>query len=328
MQIKRFEDFIGNDEAIDKISLKIKATNKKKSTFPHFGFFSEAGMGKTTLAELTAKELDAGFVYISSTAISNPLMFRQQIAEATEIVNEKGRAIIMLDECHALNRRIQDNLLSLLEHPAVLCTSGFRYDEEKQKIVKDQYGTLKEELPEGISFCLATTHPGDLSDALLSRLFKIKLKKYSNDELSRIAKNLIGEISNEHAARIGSFSRSARDVVKICEHLKDICLVEDKAIDNEVIDKAIHFHGYENLGLSYDEIRYVKYLKTIGASSLSNISSYLNVSSKEVEEKIETFLIRKGYIFKDTRGRKLTKRGKALTKRLDEKDEKTKKEVA
>jgi len=223
----------------------------------------------------------------------------------------------MLDESHALKRRIQDNVLSLFESPSILCTAGFKVDKGTGKTVKDQYGTLREELPKGISFCLATTHPGNMSDALRSRLLNIKLIEYTVEELAKIAMDKSGrKLSNALAARIGNLARSARDVVKICEHIDDICTVENREPSQQIIDMAIHLQGYEKDGFTRDEVRYLKYLKEIKKSSLANLASYLNISMQEVKDNIEVFLIRKGFIVKNTGGRQLTKKGEQLCQKM------------
>lgn len=318
MKPKTLDDFIGNEENKSRLKIKLEACKKTNKQFPNIGLFGPAGIGKTTLAEILAIELDASFIYINATAVSNPISFRQYIGEATDKLSETSRAIIMLDEAHALKRTIQDNILSLFESPSILCTSGFRYDEQRRKIVKEQYATLREELPEGISFCLATTHPANLSDALRSRLFAIKMNEYTTEELAKIAlkRKYDTLLPDRLANKIGEVARSARDVIKICEHIDDLCTVIGDKIDERLINQAIKLQGYENYGLTKDEIRYLKYLDEIEKSSLANLVSYLNMSSKEVQNNIETYLIREGFIYKDTGGRQLTDKGAKLCQQI------------
>ncbi len=317
MKPKTLQDFIGNEDNKAKLKIKIEACKKKNKALPNIGLLGPAGIGKTTLAEIIANELDAEFIYVNSTAVSNPISFRQYIADAAKGAAERGRAIVMLDEAHALKRRIQDNILSLFESPSVLCTSGFKYDEQKKKIVKEEYATLKEDLPEGVSFCLATTHPGSLSDALRSRLLNIKLVEYTLEELSKIAmEKSEKKLSDSLASRIGDIARSARDVVKICDHIDDICSIKNQNPNEAIIDLAINLQGYEKDGLTKDEIKYLKYLQNVNKSSLANLSSYMNISTKEIQYNVEVFLIRKGYIYKDTSGRQLTKKGEQLCQQV------------
>ncbi len=330
MKIENLKEFVGNIEAIEKIKLKIAVASKTNKSFPHSLIAGCAGIGKTTLSELIAKELGAGFIYINSTTIKNPISFRKQIAQASQMAKTNGSAIIMLDECHALPRQIQDNLLSLLEHPAVLCTSGFAKDPQTGDIIKDKYGILQEKLNDNISFMMATTHPGNLTDALVSRLFNISLFSYTVKELAIMAKKIIpSSLSDKMAIVLGRIARSARDIVQICGHIKDIVDIDNVPIDSKTVTRALKYHGYEHFGCTKNELKYIKYLGEMKISSLANISSYLNVSKKEVEEKIEPFLIRKKYLVKNTKGRQLTIIGKRMFIQLkkESKNENTKNQL-
>lgn len=317
MNPKKLSQFIGNEEAKEKLLLKIHAALKQEKRIPHLGLFGPSGIGKSTLAQLLMKEIGGGYVYINSTAIKDPIVFRSQISEAASLAKTLGRSLIMLDECHMLPRKIQDNLLSLLEEPSILCTTGFRYDEDKKMAVKDKNGILKEKLPHNISFCLATTHPGNLTDPLLNRLFKVDLEQYSINELVAIAQKNIINLPTQYATKIAENARSARDVIKICENLCDICEIENNQMNQEIVERAIKYSGYEIYGLTKNEIKYLEYLKAVGSASLLNMTSYLNISKQEIQEKIETFLIRKSYIQKDTNGRSLTGQGYKLLEKME-----------
>lgn len=316
MRPKTLEDFTGNKEAVERIKLKIVSSQKNNKSFPHILLAGSSGVGKSTLAEIISNELSAGFIYINSTTINKPTMFRRQIGEAANLAASQGRCIVLLDEAHALPKKVQDNLLSLLEYPAVLCTQGIAYCDRKRKFIKDETAIYKEDLPENVSFIFATTHLGNLSDALLNRLFRVEMSDYSHEELAQIAKNIIKDLSDDASKQVGGAARSARDVNKICENIRDICAVRGRKIDPEIIEKAIKYSGYEKYGLTKNELRYIRYLGEVDQSSLANLSSFLNLSDKEVKEKIEPFLIRRKLVYKDTKGRRLTEKGYKLYERI------------
>jgi len=301
MKIEGFKDFIGNSESIAQLKLKMDASEQLDKAMPHIGLFGPAGVGKTTLSQIIANELGAGYLYINSTVMSNPVFFRKEIATAAELAIEKKRCIVVLDEAHMLPKKVQENLLSLFEYPAILCTQGFSMN-KNGKIQKDKYGILREELPKGVTFILASTNAGMLTDPMLSRLYRVTLENYTTEELAQIARLKIKDLSDEEAKNISSGARSARDVIKICENFDDLRSVKACSRE-ETVAIALKYCGYEEYGLTKLEKKYIKYLGENDYCSLVNISSYLTLDQKEVSEKIEPFLIKSGYMEKETRGR-------------------------
>ena len=325
-EFESFSDFVGNQDAVEKLNIKIQAHKLSGNRFCNLGIFGPSGVGKTTLSKIVSKELSGEFLYINATAIKSPITFRKQIAQGTELANINNHCVIMIDECHCLPRKIQDNLLSLLEEPAILCTAGYVFDKKTKQIVKNEGEILREKLPLNVSFVFATTHQGSLTDAMLNRLFRVDLENYTKEDLSKIAlinlnKNIENFEETEHKYLleiIAENARSARDVVKICENIKDIALIRNvNKLDKETVQEAIRFSGFEHNGLTRSEIGYIKYLSAVGRCSLNSISGFLNLSIEEVEEKIEPFLIRKGIISKETKGRKLTEIGIKLLKSVE-----------
>lgn len=144
---KTFKDFIGNEKAIERIKLLIG----NKNSVPHMLFLGFSGHGKTLMASILADELDRNYCYINCVSIKNPLAFREAVMHPD---NTTKGSIILLDEAHTLPKQIQDNMLSMLEHPSVLVTCY------KNQLMRDY-------LQSNITFVLATNYAGNIDEAYI-----------------------------------------------------------------------------------------------------------------------------------------------------------------
>lgn len=298
-----FDDFVGNEVAVSRLKLLVADANQANK-LPHIGFFGPAGHGKTTLSQIVAKETDRNFVYINSVAIKKPTTLRGILTNRDNC--NKG-AVVCLDECHRLPKAIQDSLLSVLEEPSVLVTSY------KDTIIKD-------ELPDHMTFILATTHQGLLNDPLLSRLECIELHEYSVDQLFQIAiKYLVrvGGLTKEQLdassiEEIGRRARSGRDVVRICENIRRFMRVykRDK-ISLPVVEKVFGLIGIDSNGLTQRDKKLLGYLARTGSCGLETLEAFLNLPRRDIKDKIEPWLLRRRLIIRSASGRTITQQGMA-----------------
>jgi Holliday junction DNA helicase RuvB len=292
-----FKDFIGNEEAVEKLHLVASDALNARGKLPHLGFFGPPGCGKTSMARIVSSYVGRPFMYISCTAIKEISFFRN-------ILNRhKNGAVVLLDECHRLPGPIQDNLLSVLEEPATLVsTVGGRIVYSK--------------LPPGLSFILATTHEGNIRDALLSRLIKVEFHEYDVEQRSIIARNcLMGEhkfphCDDEAVNTIGARSRSPREVVQNCNLVamkaRQMC---SKTIDMRVVEEVFRILGVDQNGLTRRDHQILEYLTCFEFLGLKSLASYINMPEQDVMEKIEPWLLRNKLIVRLPRGRKITALG-------------------
>jgi len=305
MSVKKnmtFDDFVGNEQTVGNLKLLAESAKAKDGILPHIGFFGPPGHGKTTLAAILADYVDREFVYINSTAVRSPLTLRGVILHPDNL--RKG-AVVLLDECHRLPSSIQDNMLSVLEYPAVLVTSY------KDQIIRDN-------LPSNISFIFATTHQGLLRDALLSRLEILELHEYSTEQKQIIAlKYLIRQhkmkpesLDLDTVMEIGRRSRSGRHVVKFCDNI--VRYMEAKNINEltpEVANEVFEVMGVDHNGLTKRDKLLLSYVRQSGGCGLDTLEAYLNVPKKDIKDKLEPFLLRRGLIVRQSSGRAITQRG-------------------
>ena len=195
----------------------------RKQKLPAIGVFGPSGLGKTHLVTEFAAWINAELIYINGTAIKDPLAFRSYIKEAGR--NSQKYHIVFIDECHNLPRKVQENLLSVLEEPAVLCTvapkevGNVRCVDGVRFI--DKGDVMREALPPNISFVLATTDPVMLKESILNRLRKIHLAPYTLEEKAEIAMgHLVNNGVRSDMALYVALAQRSRSI----RHLKsDLC---------------------------------------------------------------------------------------------------------
>lgn len=296
-----FDDFIGNEVAVNTIkSLLVE------DKIPHMGFFGPPGHGKTYLAEIIADVTKRKFVLVNSEAVKSAMVFRGLI---THPDNCKYGAIVLLDECHALPKSIQNNLLSVLEHPATLVTS-----------YKDQI--MRDKLPEHMTFIFATTHAGAMNEAMLTRLEEIELHEYTHENKFQMALNyLTGKramskdaLDIEALYDVAFRARSGRDIVRFCNACVRYMIQHGETrLTPDLVKKVFEMRGIDVNGLSIGERKILQYLSKNGTTGLGTLQDFLHVSKKEIENRIEPHLLRKGFIIRGSGGRLLTPLGfKAL----------------
>lgn len=306
-----FDDFVGNKGAVKKVQLLIDdATKDRDARIPDMAFVGPAGHGKNTMAEVIATETNRNLLVINSTVIRDPFQFRGLIID----LKEKGHdgAVIMIDECHALSRKIQDNLLTATEHPRELHTSH-----------KDQVFTDK--IPEKFSFIFATTHGGNIRPALLSRLEVVEFLPYSRDEQLQMAiKYMIRrhdfkkeDIDTKCIVEVAKRARNGRQVARFCDTIVRYMRKHSiKKLDEKSLEECFEVLGVDKNGLTrLDRIMLDKMSKVNGFVGLDTLEAILPTTKKQIKEYIEPYLMKKGFIIRTSSGRMITPKGKLALKK-------------
>ncbi len=298
----KFEDFVGNTQAVAQIKLLADDAAKNGGKMPHLGFFGSAGNGKTTAARIVADYVGRKFVYINSVAVKTPMVFRGIL---THPENNMHGAVILIDECHRLPGAIQDNLLSVLEYPGVLVTSY------RNQIIRDK-------LLDHISFIFATTHSGKIDNAFLSRLEIVEFQEYTTVQKQLIAAKYLRRayefnqdlIEIDAITEIGRRSRSGRHVAKNCDNMVRFMKFKDISILNmEVVNEVFEILGVDNNGLTKRDKLLLGYLAESGTCGLDTLEAYLNLPKKDIKDKVEPWLLRQNLIIRQSSGRTITPRG-------------------
>jgi len=307
-----FEAFKGQIKAKAKLAIAIHQ-GKMSGKMPHLGLFAPAGCGKTSLAGLIAEELNAGYVYINGTALKDSITFVSKIYQARKTPDKQY--VIFIDEAHALGSSIQDNLLSILEDPAILCFVA----PTKMKCARPD-GTVKDvrrgesiqiSLPTNISFILGTTHRGALKDTILNRLIEVNLEPYTVPEIMDIIKaSAKRQFSDDTFYKIATISRNIRDAKKYLlgiEAFADMNRLD--SVTEESFDAFCEIYGVSNDGLNVNDLKYLSLLVEHSTLGLNNMSSLMGISAEEITNIVEPYLFQKGLIAMTPKGRELSATG-------------------
>ncbi len=306
---KTLDDFIGNKKAIELVKDRINVCKTLNKTFPHSLIVGPAGHGKTLLAELISTELNAEFIYVNSTSVTDPISFRELMRQA--VLHDKS--VIMLDEFHELAKKVRANSLSLLEYPSILCTPGLVDLHSNQ--IKPKLGAItKEELPDGVTFICATNYIANIEETIITRLMEIRLFEYSLEDKAEIAKTALArakmQITDSASKEIAKRSKDARGISKVCEMLADAATILGNT--QIVLDSVLNVFGklgIDENGCGQIEHSYMRYLAEMGKASAESIAAFLHLNRKDIVAKIEPFLIRKNFVMISSSGRHLTEKG-------------------
>ena len=288
---------------------------KRRGRMPALGIFGGSGLGKTHLVTSWVEEIGAKLIYINGTAVKDALAFRGFFREAQD--DQRNYYFMFIDECHGLPSKVQDNLLSVLEEPAILCTiaprdmglvrcvDGSRYIEKG--------GVMREELPKNMSFILATTDPARLKEPVLNRLRKVHLSPYTIDDKIQIAMmHLV-----THGLRsdvvvceaLAQRSRSIRHLKdELCETFLDIQTLYGNS-RNDTLSTLDDILGIDSDGANDMDKDYLEYLSDNNTVGLDTMAGKLRIDKQEVLKHVEPFLLGKGWITITGRGRRLTEAG-------------------
>lgn len=296
---KEWEEYVGQQNTKNNLRVFIDAAKKRGEFIEHVLLYGPAGLGKTTLANLIAKQAGSSIKITSGPAI-------EKVGDLASILtNLEEGDILFIDEVHRLNRLVEEILYPAMENNILDIIIG------KGPSAK----TLQLQLPR-FTIVAATTKIGSLSSPLRSRFGSIhKLKFYSNEEiksiLQRSAKLLNVEAEEEALDLIASVSRSTPRIAnRILKRVRDYSQVQDSdTITEKLTKEALDLMEIDRVGLEPGDIKMLetiihKYkggpvgLKTIAASALEE--------TETIEEVYEPYLLQIGFLSRTPQGRVAT----------------------
>jgi len=296
---QNLDEYIGQEQIKKNLKVFIKAAKKRNESLDHMLFFGPPGLGKTTLANIIANEMNANIKTISAP------MLEKSGDLAAILTNLEEGDILFIDEIHRLKASIEEILYSAME--------DFRLDIVIGSGPAAQ--TIKIDIAK-FTLIGATTRAGMLSNPLRDRFgMSFRLNFYNENELALIiklaAKKLNFDIKDDAAIEIAKRSRGTpRIALRLLKRIRDFAEVENK----KIIDKKIAKYGLDELGINeygFDELD-IKFLKLLIEAKkplgLSTIAAALSEDEDTIEEVIEPFLIANGFIEKTPKGRIATRR--------------------
>ena len=296
---QRLADFVGQEQARKNLGVFIAAARGRKEALDHVLFVGPPGLGKTTLAQIVARELAVNF-----RATSGPVIAKAGDLAAL-LTNLEERDVLFIDEIHRLNPAVEEILYPAMEDFQLDLIIGEGPAARSVKIDLAKFTLVG-----------ATTRAGLLTNPLRDRFgIPIRLNFYSIAELELIVNRgarvlgvgLTADGANEIARRARGTPRIAG---RLLRRVRDFAAVEGSAsIDRAVADKALGALEVDAAGLDAMDRRY---LNTIamnyggGPVGVETLAAALSEPRDAIEDIIEPYLIQCGFLQRTPRGRLLT----------------------
>ena len=294
-----FEEFQGQDHVIENLKVFVEAANQRSEALDHTLFHGPPGLGKTTLANILAKELEADIKVTSGPVLDKPADL------AGLLTNLQERDVLFIDEIHRLSPIVEEYLYSAME------------DYKIDIMIESGPNARSVELNlEPFTLVGATTRSGLLTAPMRARFgITNRLKYYDTELLSTIvqrsAKILNVEISMEAAIEIAGRSRGTPRIANsLLRRVRDFAQIKgDGNIDINITKTSLKALNVDISGL--DEMDN-KILTTIidkfggGPVGITTLSTAVSENPETIEEVYEPFLIQQGFIMRTPRGREAT----------------------
>ncbi len=296
-------DYIGQKTIKNNLEILIKAAKERESTPEHILFYGPPGLGKTTLANLVAKELNTNIRITSGPAI-------MKVGDLAAILtNLSDGDVLFIDEIHRLNKLIEEVLYPAMESGKLDIIIG------KGPSAR----TIQLDLPK-FTLIGATTRISLLSSPLRSRFSGgvHRLQYYNEDEISQIIKNsakiLNIKITDDAAFEIAKRSRFTPRVANyFLKRCRDYAQVNKSVIDIDVVDNTLNLLEIDSIGLGVAERMILNTLINIFTEKpvgLNTLAASIGEEEATIEDVIEPYLLQIGFIDRTTRGRIATEKAK------------------
>lgn len=294
-----FADFVGQKALCDNLKVFVKAAKSRRDAMDHVLLFGPPGLGKTTLAQIIAKELGVGF-----RATSGPVIAKAGDLAAL-LTNLEPNDVLFIDEIHRLNPAIEEIL-----YPAM--------EDRKLDLIIGEGPSARSVQIDLVPFTLigATTRSGLLTNPLRDRFgIPVRLEFYTAEELAKIvartASLLNMNLTTDGAGEIAKRARGTPRIAgRLTRRVRDFS--EGNKIDRKDVDDALRRLDVDSSGLDSMDRRYLSCIAENyggGPVGIETLAAFLSEQRDMVEDVIEPYLTQCGLVQRTPRGRVLSVKG-------------------
>ncbi len=295
------DEFTGQAEARANLKVFIEAAKNRSEALDHVLFVGPPGLGKTTLAQIMAKELGVNF-----RSTSGPVIAKAGDLAAL-LTNLEDRDVLFIDEIHRLNPAVEEILYPAMEDFQLDLIIGEGPAARSVKIDLARF-----------TLVAATTRLGLLTNPLRDRFgIPVRLQFYSVAELELIVRRgarimglgMTGEGALEIARRARGTPRIAGRLLRRVRDFAEVAGAE--AVTREIADSALTRLAVDSIGLDQLDRRYLDMIAMNfggGPVGIETIAAGLSEPRDAIEDIIEPYLIQQGFLQRTPRGRVMTAR--------------------
>jgi Holliday junction DNA helicase RuvB len=295
-------EFVGQRASRENLAVFIQAARARGEALDHVLLHGPPGLGKTTLAQIVARELGVGF-----RATSGPVIQRAGDLAAI-LTNLQPRDVLFIDEIHRLQPAIEEILYPAME--------DFQLD-----LIIGEGPAARSVRIDLAPFTLvgATTRAGLLATPLRDRFgIPLRLVFYTPEELERIvargAQKLGFDLASDGATEIARRSRGTPRIAgRLLRRVRDFAHVQgDAPVDRAIADASLRRLEVDALGLDAMDRRYLRRIAEHhhgGPVGVETLAAGLAEARDTLEDVVEPFLIQEGLVLRTSRGRMLGERG-------------------
>lgn len=299
---RKFAEYVGQIAVVDSVTVAVIAASGRGEALDHVLLHGPPGLGKTTIAHIIAREMDSRMVHTSGPALERP-------ADVVGILSNLGeRDVLFIDEIHRLSSAVEEYLYSAMEDFRVDFTTGQGAFAKTINLPLQPFTLIG-----------STTRVGMLSAPLRDRFGLVyHLDYYTEEQLTLVVQRsgrILGvEISDAGAEEIARRSRGTPRIAnRLLRRVRDYAEVKhDGVIDEDVARSALKLEGVDRLGLDRLDRLYLETLARNydgGPAGVNALAATLNEEQQTLEDVVEPYLLKIGFILRTTQGRRTTPEG-------------------
>ncbi len=292
-------DFTGQKEICSNLTIFIESAKARSEVLDHVLLAGPPGLGKTTLAQIIARELGVNF-----KTSSGPVLNKTGDLAAL-LTNLEANDVLFIDEIHRINKNVEEVLYSAMEDYFIDIIIGEGPGARSVRLDIAPFTLIG-----------ATTRTGLLTNPLRDRFgIPLRLNFYTHDELkliiARASSLLKVSITPDGIDSISACARGTPRVAgRLLRRVRDFAIIENEnVINKELAVRSLSALGVEKYGLDELDRRYLNIIAKNfqgGPVGVETLSAALNEARDAIEEVIEPYLIKLGFVNRSTRGRILT----------------------